>query len=51
MAGDPERSHMRKVKDVGGIHYHVNLLEAMVGQYGQLRCTNIASDGILVLIF
>lgn len=30
MAGDPERAHMRKVEEDGGIYYHVNLVEAMV---------------------
>ena len=30
VAGDPERAHIQKVKEDGGIHYHVNLLEAMV---------------------
>ena len=30
VAGDPEREHMRKVEKDGGIHYHVNLLSAMV---------------------
>ena len=30
VAGDPEREHMRKVEKDGGIHYHVNLMEAMV---------------------
>lgn len=30
VAGDPEREHMRKVEQDGGIHYHVNLLSAMV---------------------
>ncbi|KAJ7358777.1 hypothetical protein OS493_021556 [Desmophyllum pertusum] len=29
VAGDPERAHMHKVKQDGGIHYHVNMLEAM----------------------
>ncbi|XP_022795576.1 uncharacterized protein LOC111334150 isoform X1 [Stylophora pistillata] len=29
VAGDPERAHIQKVKEDGGIHYHVNLLEAM----------------------
>ena len=30
VAGDPEREHMRKVEQDGRIHYHVNLLSAMV---------------------
>ena len=30
VAGDPERAHMRKVEEDGGIFYHVNLVEAMV---------------------
>ena len=30
VAGDPEREHMRKVRQDGGIHYHVNVLQAMV---------------------
>ena len=30
VAGDPERAHMRKVEEDGGIYYHVNLVEAMV---------------------
>ena len=30
VAGDPEREHMRKVEKDGGIHYHVNLMDAMV---------------------
>ena len=30
MAGDPEREHMRKVKQDGGIRYHVNILHALV---------------------
>ena len=30
VAGDPERKHMRKVGEEGGIRYHVNLLRAMV---------------------
>ena len=30
VAGDPEREHMRKVDQDGGIHYHINLLSAMV---------------------
>jgi len=29
VAGDPERAHMRKVEEDGGIFYHVNLVEAM----------------------
>ncbi|XP_068727510.1 uncharacterized oxidoreductase YjmC-like [Montipora capricornis] len=29
VAGDPERKHMRKVGEEGGIRYHVNLLRAM----------------------
>lgn len=29
VAGDPEREHMRKVEQDGGIHYHINLLSAM----------------------
>lgn len=35
VAGDPEREHMRKVRQDGGIHYHVNLLQAMVSNYDQ----------------
>lgn len=30
VAGDPEREHIRKVDQDGGIHYHINLLSAMV---------------------
>ena len=30
VAGDPEREHMRKVKQDGGILYHVNILHALV---------------------
>lgn len=30
VAGDPEREHMRKVKQDGGIRYHVNILHALV---------------------
>ena len=30
VAGDPERQHMHKVDKDGGIHYHINLVEAMV---------------------
>ena len=30
VAGDPERAHIRKVEEEGGIHYHVNLVQAMV---------------------
>ena len=30
VAGDPEREHMRKVRQDGAIHYHVNLLQNMV---------------------
>ena len=30
VAGDPEREHMRKVRQDGAIHYHVNLLKNMV---------------------
>lgn len=30
VAGDPERQHMHKVDQDGGIHYHINLVEAMV---------------------
>ena len=30
VAGDPEREHMRKVEQDGGVHYHVNVLSAMV---------------------
>jgi hypothetical protein len=26
VAGDPERAHIQKVKDKGGIFYHTNLL-------------------------
>ena len=59
MAGDPERAHMHKVKQDGGIHYHVNMLEAMVSygisvwqamvyQYCKLWCANIASYGIII---
>ncbi|CAH3178762.1 unnamed protein product, partial [Porites lobata] len=29
VAGDPEREHMRKVKQDGGICYHVNILHAL----------------------
>ncbi|CAH3115821.1 unnamed protein product [Pocillopora meandrina] len=29
VAGDPEREHMRKVRQDGAIHYHVNLLQNM----------------------
>lgn len=29
VAGDPEREHMRKVRQDGGIRYHVNMLQAM----------------------
>jgi len=29
VAGDPEREHIRKVRQDGGIHYHVNMLRAM----------------------
>lgn len=30
VAGDPERAHIQKVKEEGGIHYHTNLLQALV---------------------
>ena len=30
VAGDPEREHTRKVEQDGGVHYHVNVLSAMV---------------------
>lgn len=33
VAGDPEREHMRKVRDDGAIHYHVNLLQSMVSGF------------------
>ena len=33
VAGDPERSHAKKVEKDGGIYYHVNLLAAMVSKY------------------
>ena len=37
VAGDPEREHMRKVRQDGGIRYHVNLLQAMVSIHKRLR--------------
>lgn len=30
VAGDPERAHTQRVKEDGGIHYHINLLQALV---------------------
>ena len=30
VAGDPEREHMRKVREDGGIYYHENVLKSMV---------------------
>lgn len=36
VAGDPEREHMRKVRQDGGIRYHVNLLQAMVSIHKRL---------------
>lgn len=30
VAGDPERAHIQRVKVDGGIHYHINLLQALV---------------------
>ena len=30
VAGDPERKHIKKVEEDGGIHYHVNVITAMV---------------------
>ena len=30
VAGDPERKHIKKVEENGGIHYHVNVISAMV---------------------
>ena len=33
VAGDPARENMRKVRQDGGICYHVNVLHAMVSTY------------------
>lgn len=30
VAGDPERMHVAKVEEAGGIYYHVNLLKSLV---------------------
>ena len=35
--GDPEREHMRKVKQDGGICYHVNILHALVSVYIEIE--------------
>ncbi|EDO45090.1 predicted protein [Nematostella vectensis] len=37
VAGDPERLHMRKVEQEGGIQYHVNLLDALDKLADQLK--------------
>ena len=37
VAGDPERIHMRKVEQDGGISYHINLMDAMVRDWCNLR--------------
>lgn len=39
VAGDPEREHIRKVRQDGGIHYHVNMLRAMVSSYDECLLT------------
>ena len=41
VAGDPEREHMRKVRQDGGIRYHVNLLQAMVSIHKRLSAGNM----------
>ena len=41
VAGDPERQHLEKVKRNGGIHYHVNLLSAMVSMYDNDNDNNL----------
>ena len=42
VAGDPEREHMRKVRQDGGIRYHVNLLQAMVSIHKRLSAGKLA---------
>ena len=37
MAGDPEREHMRNVKQVGGIRYHENILHALVSVFIEIE--------------
>ena len=37
VAGDPERAHMLKVRQDGGIYYHVNLLHAMVSMWNKIN--------------
>ena len=44
VAGDPEREHMRKVREDGGIRYHVNLLQAMVSIYKRLSAGKLVTD-------
>lgn len=44
VAGDPEREHMRKVRQDGGIRYHVNLLQAMVSIHKRLSAGKHVTD-------
>ncbi|XP_065069084.1 uncharacterized oxidoreductase YjmC-like isoform X1 [Rhopilema esculentum] len=41
VAGDPERKHIRKVEENGGIHYHVNVIEAMNKIADKLKVSKI----------
>lgn len=54
VAGDPERKHMRKVEQDGGVHYHVNVLSAMVrlqvfNSLWWRLCTTIYMGNIIIL--
>ena len=51
MAGDPERAHMRKVEEDGGIYYHINLVEAMVGYDANYRVSSTQSLSLPLLVF
>ena len=37
VAGDPEKEHMRKVSEDGGIYYHENVLKSMVSMFISLK--------------
>ena len=37
VAGDPEKEHMRKVFEDGGIYYHENVLKSMVSMFISLK--------------
>lgn len=46
VAGDPERTHIKKVEEDGGIHYHQNLVQAMKRLAEQLKVSEMTTTSL-----